>query len=225
MNHQDTTLLDTLASQLQEEEVFDRLRKRTETRALGLLLYHAGLRCRRTAAILSAVREPVTHQSVSAWYHPASPLFREGPVRRHEELAVDETKLVLQGEDGDPEAVFLWAAVDPATGEVAHVAVTESRGGIEALGFLRGVLARCGNRPFFHVDRGPWYPWALDTLDVDWSVIPGGARNHVEAWFGVLKGRLEAFRSRWPRNASREGVESWVRGFVALWNRDPEGSC
>jgi transposase-like protein len=225
MHHQPDALLGILEGHLEEEEVFDRSRKRTETRALGLLLYHAGLSCRRTADVLSMVQEPVSHQPISAWYHRAGDLFRTGPVRYHEALAVDETSLHIEAEGGDLTEVFLWAAVDPDTGEVAHVAVTESRGGVEALGFLRGVLARCRNEPRIHVDRGVWYPWALGTVDVDWSVTSGGARNHVEAWFGLLKNRLKAFRVRWPRNASRETVAEWVKGFVAVWNRDPEASC
>jgi transposase-like protein len=203
-------------------------------------MHHAGLSCRRTSQLVTLLAEPVSHNPITAWYRRAGDLFRAEPVRYHEELVVDETSLHIEdpeeNEDGEGDedededgdgllAVFLWAAIDPATGEVVHVAVAEGRGGVEARGFLQGVLRRCRNRPRVHVDRGVWYPWPLRYLGLPWSQTSGGVRNHVETWFGVLKGRLDAFRRRWPRNASREGVEAWVRGSAVVWNRDPEATC
>lgn len=127
MNHQDASLLDTLASRLQEEEVFERDRKTPHTRALGLLLHHAGLSCRRTSQVVSLLAEPVPHNPISAWYRRAGragDLFREAPAGYHEELVVDETSLHIEDptegdDDEDPglTEVFLWAALDPAPGQ------------------------------------------------------------------------------------------------------------
>jgi putative transposase len=232
MNHQPDALLDTLASRLQEQEVFDRDRKHPHTRALGLLLHHAGLSCRRTSHLVTQLAEPVSHNPISDWYRRAQALFREQPVRRHERLVIDETSLHIEKpradwpEEVDKDAgdhleeVFLWAAIDPDTQQVVHVTVTGGRGGVEALAFLRGVLARCDNKPVVHVDRGVWYPWPLNLLGLDWQVTAGGVRNTVETWFGLLKERIGGFRRRWPANASTGGVEAWVAGFAWLFNQD-----
>lgn len=48
----------------------------------------------------------------------------------------------------------MWAAIDPDTEQILHVAITQGRGGVEALAFLKGVIARCDNKPVVHIDRG-----------------------------------------------------------------------
>lgn len=236
LQHNDA-LLGRLTDQLRSEEVFDRERKATETRALGLLLHHAGLSCRKTSHLVTLLAEPVSHNPISDWYRRASHLFREQPARRHERLAIDETSLHIEKpreewpEDVDKDAgehlteLFLWAAIDPDTQQLVHVAVTEGRSGVEALGFLKGVLARCDAQPRIHVDRGVWYPWPLNLLGLDWQVTSGGVRNKVETWFGVLKERIGQFRRRWPVNASKEEVQAWVEAFAWLFNQDPSARC
>lgn len=237
MYHPETALLGNLTDQLRQEEIFDRERKTTETRALGLLLHHAGLSCRKTSHLVTLLAEPVSHNPISAWYRRASHLFRQQPPQRHERLVIDETRLHIEKpreewpEDVDKDAgehldtLYLWAAIDPDTQQLVHVAVTEGRSGIEALGVLKGVLARCDARPRIHVDRGVWYPWPLKLLGLDWQVTSGGARNKVETWFGVLKERIGLFRRRWPVNASREDVQAWVEAFAWLFNQDPSATC
>jgi putative transposase len=226
-------LLGTLTHRLVQEEVFDRDRKAPETRALALLLHHAGLSCRRTSQLVTLLAEPVSHNPISAWHRRASHLFREQPVQRHERLVIDETSLHIEKpretwpEDCDKDAgdhlieLFLWAAVDPDTQQLVHVAVSQGRSSVEAMGFVKGVVALCDNRPVIHVDRGVWYPWPLEALGLDWQVTAGGVRNTVETWFGLLKERIGQFRRRWPANASRGEVEAWVEGFAWLFNQDP----
>lgn len=221
MSYSNNALLGNLADRLRQEEVFDRDRKQPDTRALALLLHHAGLSCRRTSQLVTLLAEPVTHAPISAWYRRAAHLFREQPVQRHERLVIDETSLQIERPDGDLDEVFLWAAIDPDTHQIVHVTVTEGRGGIEALGFINGVLARCDNEPAIHVDRGVWYPWPLELLELDWQVTAGGVRNTVETWFGVLKERIGQFRRRWPVNSSKAEVQAWVMGFAWLFNQDP----
>ena len=226
-------LLGNFTDQLRQQEVFDRDRKQPRTRALGLLLHHAGLSCRKTSQLVSLLAEPVTHNPISAWYRRASHLFREQPAQRHERLVIDETSLPIENprsewpEECDKDAgdhlteLFLWAAVDPDTEQLVHVAVSEGRSSVEALGFVKGVLARCDNRPTIHVDRGVWYPWPLNVLGLAWQVTSGGVRNTVETWFGLLKERIGQFRRRWPVNASAEEVEAWAEAFAWLFNRGP----
>jgi len=69
--HQNDTLLGTLIHRLVHEEVFDHDRKQPETRALALLLHHAGLSCRKTSHLVSSLAEPVTRNPISAWYRRA----------------------------------------------------------------------------------------------------------------------------------------------------------
>jgi hypothetical protein len=58
--HQNGALLGTLTGQLRQQEVFDRDRKQPETRALALLLHHAGLNCRKPNQLVSLLTEPVS---------------------------------------------------------------------------------------------------------------------------------------------------------------------
>jgi transposase-like protein len=67
---------------------------------------------------------------------------------------IDETSLHLERCDGELEEGFLWAAIDPDTLQLVPVTITDGRGGVEALGFINGALARCDNQPVVHVDRG-----------------------------------------------------------------------
>ena len=115
----------------------------------------------------------------------------------------------------------MWAAVDPDTEQLVHVAVAEGRSGVDARGFLKRVFVRRDNRPVLHVDRGVGYPWRLTLLDLDWQGTVGGVRNTVDTWFGLLKERIGPFRRRWPTNASNNEVEAWVEGFAGLFNQDP----
>lgn len=218
-------LLDPIEAWLVQENIFDRERKTTTTRARGILLYHAGLSCRATSHVLTQLVEPVNHNPISDWCPRTGTLFRKLPVKRHHSLAVNETSVRIEREDGDLEEHFLWVAANPRTSEVVHVALTQGRGGVEAIGFIRGVLKRCENTPFFHVDRGVWHPVAFQILSIDDLITRGSLRKTVETWNGVLKHRIRAFRERFPHNASRETVEAWCKGFAFVWNVVPWSTC
>ena len=107
MFHDNNPLLGTLTHRLTQEDLFDRDRKQPRTRALGLLLHHAGLSCRKTSQLVSLLAEPVTHNPISAWYRRASHLFREQPVQRHERLVIDETSLHIENPP-DPSGRKRW---------------------------------------------------------------------------------------------------------------------
>jgi len=47
-----------------------------------------------------------------------------------------------------------------------------------------------------------------------------GERNAIEGWFNILKTRLKRFWKRFPFNASKESVESWIKAFVTLYNME-----
>jgi len=135
--HHNNALLGTSVDQLRYKDVFARDRKQPKTRALALLLHHAGLSCRRTSQLVSLLAEPVSHAPISTWARRAGQLFRDQSVQRHERLVVDETTLHIEKprsewpKDCDKDAgdhlaeLFLWAAVDPDTEQLVHVAVSQ----------------------------------------------------------------------------------------------------
>ena len=137
------------------------------------------------------------------------------PERAHHEVVViDETSLFT--EDGTD--VFGWAALDGKTKQVIMTWVTQGRGGLEALLFLKNVLRQCSNRPFIQVDRGVWYPWACRTLGLRWKVQRGGMRNHVENWFGSLKWRLGATRRRPGTWHTQTSLHDFMGTYATFWN-------
>jgi len=142
---------------------------------------------------LSVTEEKICPSSVSRWYRLAAFLFDQFRSVKRRKVIVDETSIHIQVNKKTLVEMFLWVAVDADRRKIIHVALTQGRGGIECLGFLRGVLKRCTNIPFFHVDRGCWYPWALRTVRAPYEITKGGIRNLVETWNGILKNRLQDF--------------------------------
>ncbi|MEM1583726.1 MAG: hypothetical protein QXF28_07380 [Nitrososphaerota archaeon] len=60
---------------------------------------------------------------------------------------------------------------------------------MNALTFMRRVLNSCDGRPVVVVDRGPWYPWTLKRLEIEYIHETFRNRNKVEGWFRELKDR------------------------------------
>lgn len=52
------------------------------------------------------------------------------------------------------------------TFEVIHIGVSPGRSALDALLFIKQVLKHCRGDPVVLVDRGPWYNWPLDDLDL-----------------------------------------------------------
>ena len=118
---------------------------------------------------------------------------------------VDETKLEVD--------VYAWAGIEVETFtnqrfvshqtprrfetfEVIHVDVSRGRSSLDAFLFLRELLKRCRGKPLVKVDWGPWYNWALETLDCDYDKETFRERSLVEAWFGLVKYRTMLFWHR-----------------------------
>jgi len=76
-------------------------------------------------------------------------------------VAVDEIKLKVNGKH-----VFVWAAVDAR--ELLAIYAYQ-RSSLNSYMFLRKVLKACTNRPLILVDKGPWYPDALNRLGLKWE--------------------------------------------------------
>ena len=74
------------------------------------------------------------------------------------------------------------------TVEVIQVEVPPARSDLNALLYIKLILKRCRGEPVVLVDRGPWYDWALDHLDLrEAHRETWGKQSLVEAWFGLLK--------------------------------------
>ena len=204
-------MLSHLEKVLEAKNIFERKRKKTSSRALGILLYHFGVSLRNCREVVSSF-EPVSHEAVRLWYHKAEGLFYvEKAFRRI--IAIDETKIKINGKWH-----ILWAAIDVDTWEVLGVWIMQGRASIEAYSFIRHVLTKCENSPKILVDGGPWYKPALKRLGADWEHVTFGLRNPIEQWFGILKHRINLFYNRWPHNASVESAQAWINAFVSMYH-------
>ena len=201
-------MLDRVVAKARDQEVFSREDTPTEQRVEAAFLYHAGLSYRRVERVVGR-----SYEAVRQWYHRLAHLFDPDP-DYHSTVAIDETKLKVEETE-----VYIWAAVDVETFEVIHIEVSPGRSDLDALLFVKQVLKRCRGEPVVLVDRGPWYNWALDDLDLcDSRRETWGERSLVEAWFGLLKYRTRLFYSRFPHHSSWKSVDRWVKAFAAFHN-------
>ena len=205
-------MLTRLTELIETHNIFVRERKPNQLRAMGIALLYYGLSCRQTAEVLSFFDE-ASHEAARQWYHRAQELLSAPQKRRRSMIAIDETKIKIEGR-----WYFLWAAVDTENRELLGVALTPTRDGHDASSFIQRVLQTCTNTPTVLVDGGPWYPGALCRLGVPWERVTFGKRNAVEQWFSVFKQRVKRFYRRWPHNARVETTESWCETYVALYN-------
>ena len=127
-------MLSHIMEGLESKKVFERKRKNSKSRALGILLYHYGLSLRKCRAVVSSF-EPVSHESIRKWYHKTGSIFSVGKCYR-KIVAVDETKLKINGK-----LYIVWAAIDTSNWEILGVWVTKGRASIEAYSFLKHVLS------------------------------------------------------------------------------------
>jgi len=204
-------MLSNMEKVLEAKNIFERERKNMKTRALGVILYHFGVSLRNTSAVISSF-EPASHEAVRLWYHRAAKIFTVQKVARRI-VAIDETNIKINGKWR-----ILWAAIDIESWAVLGVWITHGRSSFEAYGFIRHVLELCENKPKILVDGGPWYPYALQRLGLDWEHVTFGLRNPIEQWFGILKHRINLFYRRWPHNTSLQDAQSWIEAFVSLYH-------
>lgn len=154
-----------------------------------------------------------SYEAVRQWYHKLTHLFEPEP-DHHSTVTIDETKL-----NAEETEVYVWAAIDVETFEVVHIEVSRGRSDLDALVFIKQVLKRCHGDPVVLVDRGPWYNWPLDDLDLcELRRETWGERSLVEAWFGLLKYRTRLTYNRFPHHSSWKSVDRWVKAFAAFRN-------
>ncbi|MEM2582454.1 MAG: DDE-type integrase/transposase/recombinase [Candidatus Caldarchaeum sp.] len=128
-----------------------------------------------------------SREGVGEWVHRLGRVFNS--MRKPRRLvAVDETVEKRLGE-----WVYVWSAVDVDAGEIIAVYASRGRSMLNALTFLRMVLRACEGKPVVVVDRGPWYPWALKRLGIEYFHETFGERSRIERWFRELKERTRRF--------------------------------
>ena len=180
-------MLQQIVEWMEDKNIFCRKRKTNEERAMGILLYHAGLSYEKTGLFLG-----VSYEAVRKWIIKGRELFSHTVVKKERaRIAVDE-KIIKRGN----EYLYLWAAVNLGNEHVIAVSVTTGRSYLEAMRFLRRVKQVCkGKLPRIFVDGGVWYPWALQRVGFTYSVVCFGPRSAVE-WndsFHLLTGESGDF--------------------------------
>jgi transposase-like protein len=93
----------TIVTWLEDNQIFLRQRKSNEQRALGMLLYYAGLSYEKAGSFVHA-----SHEAVREWYQKGRELF-EGSTekKRRKWIAVYEKEIKLNGT-----TVFILGAVN-----------------------------------------------------------------------------------------------------------------
>lgn len=193
-------------------QAFEYHRKPPMVKLRAAKTWLGGASLRKTCRILED-ECTFSHEAVRQWGHRYAHLFRISRTRR-KTLVIDETSLFL--EDGTE--VFGWACVDADTFDIVLSWVSQGRSGFEAWLFLKNVLDRCKDPPRIVVDRGPWYPWALDALDLEWEVVSGGCRNLVESYFSSLKWRIGRMCPRPGTWHTRESLQDLLDAYAWWWN-------
>jgi transposase-like protein len=158
-----------------------------DEKAYAVMLYVAGLSLRDLSERYHVTM--ASRESVRKWLHRFSRVFSVGR-RFRNAVALDETVVRLHGL-----RAYVWSAVDVDSGEILAVYASWGRSMLTALKLLRIVLDRCLNKPMIIVDRGSWYRWALDRLELKYRYQRFGLRNVVERFFGYLKQRARRFHN------------------------------
>ena len=201
-----------LVDRVERAGVFRWNRKPLRVKALSTMLYYSGLSYRVVSRCLRGLAR-FSHEAVRLWFHRLKKAFPKPERMRRRVVAVDETKLKLEGQQ-----LYVWAAVDVKTREVLACHVSWVRNILHAEWFFRRALKACSNKPLILVDKGPWYPEALRSLGLRWRHVTFGMRNRIERWFGVLKARTKRFYSNFPNNSTIWGVRAFFETFIAWYN-------
>lgn len=105
------------------------------------------------------------------------------------------------------------------TRELLAIWVSWRRNVLHAEAFLRRVLETCVNKPIILVDKGPWYPEALQTLGLEWKHRTFGERNRIERWFRTMKAGTRRFSNNSPvRKMPILKIKLFIGLFVLWYN-------
>ena len=204
-------MLNHIVDILEDRKIFLRQRTNHRTKALALLIYHAGLSYRKTSRIIGCL-EPFSYEALRKWYNKCDNIFKiKKKIRRI--IAIDETKIKQEKQQ-----IYIWNAIDIEDKTVLAVHLSTTRTAFDAIYFLRLVLETCDNKPLILVDRGPWYRWALKRLGLDYRYETFGERSPIEQWYSQFKARVKRFWKRFPFRSSLKSVKRWRNVWIAIYN-------
>lgn len=121
-------MLDYLVEKARQQEVISREDTPLRRRVLATFLYHAGLSYRRLEPFVER-----SYEAIRQWFHRLEHLF-EADCRARDEVAVDETKIEIDGAEH-----YVWVAVDCERLKVLVVEVSPGQSGVDASLFLKDV--------------------------------------------------------------------------------------
>jgi len=204
-------MLSDLINLFKSKKIFRRNKKDIKIKALAVLLYHLALSYRACSKIIGEI-EPVSYESIRNWYTSSKDLF-DVEKKERRAIAVDETKIKLENEQ-----IFLWIAIDVDDKKILSVYLSKSRSGLDTILFLKRTLKHCTNKPRIIADKGPWYPWAIKRLGLEYDHQKFGERNAIEQWFSPFKHRIKRFWKRFPYKSSMHSIEIWCLAYVSIYN-------
>ncbi len=139
-------LVKQIVKWLEDRKIFSRKRKSNKQRALGMLLYYAGLSYEKAGMFAGA-----SYEAVREWYQKGKELFEESTEKKRRKwIAVDEKEIII-----NRTTIFIWGAIDLADEKILAVWVSFGRSGLEAKAFLKKVRDTCkGRLPKIFIDGG-----------------------------------------------------------------------
>lgn len=195
---------------IEKNKIFSRKRKTNEQRALGMLLYRAGISYRMTEYFVGA-----SYEAVREWYQKGRQLFAEQQVRKkRKRIAVDEKEISLGNEK-----VWLWAVWDIDNKQVIAIHISYTRNGFDAWVVLKRVAKLCkGKKPVIFVDGGKWYPWVLQRLGFRFAIMAFGPRSAIERFLSLVDWRIRRFWERFPNKSTLKSLQRWAESFAGFTN-------
>jgi putative transposase len=201
-----------LLKALESSGLFTRNRFSLETKLKAVLLYLAILSYRDITYVLGFV--PASHEAMRLWVKKIEHFNLNLAPKERRLVAVDETKIKANGV-----CCFIWAAIDVDSRELLAIYVSWQRSILDSEAFLRKVLSTCTNKPVILADKGPWYPEAFDTFQLEWIHQTFGQRNYIERWFRTTKERTKRFYNNFPAKTSQiQKIKLFLKLFVLYYN-------
>jgi len=166
-------VFDVFVERVRSSYRFLRERAPLRVKVLATIMYYSGLSLRDVESIIGYSRE-----SVRRWFRMIGSVLPRPEARERKRVAIDEMKVKLGGR-----VIYVWAARDVDSGEIITVKATLRKRSQDALLVIKDALAKCTNRPYFIVDKGPWYSEIFKKLGLSYEYRRRGPRNIIESWF------------------------------------------
>jgi putative transposase len=174
-----------------------------EAMKLAVRLHLSGLSLSNTVSVLDVLGISRSRSAVHNWVQKSD--LEPAAGRDPDKIALDETVVKVDGE-----RFWLYAAVEPDTNVILHVALYSTRN-IVTTKMLLGDLAEkheVENAEFL-VDGAPWLQAGLFELGMHFRHETFGERNPVERVFQEIKRRTEQFYNTFS-HATPESAENWL---------------